>query len=190
MIVGTKDIANGASFTALEGSDIGPAMDAIQQFITIAASITDTPVARFQLTGAIASAETQKQYNEALLKKTKKRQTRFGDSYEDCLKMSYKLSQVFGGFTPGTAGAAATDPEKSAYDLETMWEVAETQTIADRVAESTARLAAGVPQEQVWAEVWGYSDEDIAAMKEMDSYKAKQAATQQLLSMPAMKKNG
>lgn len=149
--IGTPDAAQDVG--RLEGADLDKMLRVLDSFIVKLAQVTDTPISRFQMTGQIASAETQKQQETPLLAKVRQRQTIFGDAWEDCLYMARRLANVYGNAGLDEAALIETQWEPAAARDET----AEVQ----RLAVKAEKL--GVPRIQLWREL-GYTDAQIAAM--------------------------
>src|SRR5690606_34099435 len=61
-----------------------------------AATLTATPLSYFNLTGQISAEGTQKQLESALLAKTTRNQTVFGNAWEDMARMWLRLEAVYG----------------------------------------------------------------------------------------------
>lgn len=154
-----------ASFEPIDGMSPEAFLKTLNELIQKAASTTDTPLSRFQVSGQVAGADTQKEYKDSLIKKVEKRQKRFGRVWADALAMAYKLQRTFGG------GQGLPDTAK----FEIVWEAAARREIAELQAEASAKKASGVPEETIWREVWGYSEAQIDAMKAENSYQQRQA---------------
>jgi hypothetical protein len=149
--IGTPDAAQDVH--RLEGADLDKMLRVVDSLIIKLAQVTDTPINRFQMTGQIASAETLKQQDSPLLAKVRSRQSRFGDSWEDCLYIARKLANLYGG-----AGLS----EDSI--IETQWEPAEARDETaeiERLAIKAEKL--GIPKRQIWKEA-GYNDVQIETM--------------------------
>lgn len=158
ILANTKD-ANSTAFQTIEGEASANFIGQIDKLIYYTAIVTDTPLSRFQMTGQVAAADTLKQQNDPLIKKVEKRQTRFGDAWEDAMILAARIEAAFGDLViPDDA------------DIEAIWEPAQMKTVADQEAEARAKKAAGVPEETIWAEVFGYSEEQIKGMKGQESY--------------------
>jgi hypothetical protein len=160
-----------AMFDRLEGADPAAFLSTLDKLQEKAAAVTDTPVSRFQISGQVASADTQKEYKDALIKKVEKRQRRFGRAWADALSMAMKLERRF--------GTNAGLPETVRFDV--VWEPAARREIGELQQEASAKKASGVPEETIWREVWGYDEAQIEAMKAEDSYMQRQAMAQMAL---------
>lgn len=164
-IVGTR--AKGpqeAAFEPIDGASPAAFLDTLDKLIYYAATTTDTPLSRFQMTGQVASEATQKEYKEPLLARILRLQMRVGVMWSQAFGMALKLERLYG---DGTLAENAI--------FETLWQPIEKRSIDDLSKEASAKKASGVPEETIWREVWGYSEEQIATMKQEDSYQQRQA---------------
>ncbi len=150
-IIGTT--APDAALTAIAGADVQPMIEGLWTLVLVLAQVTDTPVSRFQISRQVASAESQKEAEAALLAKVRGRQTSFGNAWEDVLGVARRLEQAFG--TRGLDEAAA---------ISTQWAPAETRDEKEHIEMlGLKREKLNVPLAQIWAEA-GYSQDEIAAM--------------------------
>jgi hypothetical protein len=169
MVLGTTKGPNEVSFNALEGTTPTAFLETLDKIIYFAAITTDTPISRFQITGQVSSAETQKEYGKPLVGKIEKRQERFGAAWADAMMMALKLHRLYGQNAP-----AETQDQSPLY---ARWLPAQERTLADRQTQTTAMKAAGFPEEEIWRQAWDYSDQEIAELKKEDSYQRKVAQT-------------
>jgi hypothetical protein len=153
-----------ATFQAIEGASLSPHIDVVREFIFYAATVTDTPMYRFMVSGQIASADTLRQQDEPLIAKCVKRQARFGDAWDDALYMAREIDRTFG-------GKALPDG-----DIKVQWETARKIPETERIAAAKEKKLLGVPDEQIWSEL-GYSDAQIEGFKVMPSYASRQKLT-------------
>jgi hypothetical protein len=160
-----------ASLDPIDGMSPEAFLKTLDTLIMKAASTTDTPLSRFQVSGQVAGADTQKEYKESLIKKVEKRQRRFGRGWSDALAMAYKLQRVY--------SPVAGLPDAARFEI--VWEPAARREVAELQAEASAKKASGVPEETIWREVWGYNEQQINAMKAEDSYMQRQALAQMAL---------
>ena len=143
-----------ASFDAIDGADLGPLLEALQQLLLYSAIVTRTPVTRFQVTGQVAAEGTLKQQNESLISKIKLRQTLFGNAWEDTLAIARRIQNAF-----GTEAALNEEEPFSAQ-----WAEAETRNDLQVAQELQIKHdSLGVPLHQIWSE-FGYSEADIERM--------------------------
>jgi hypothetical protein len=151
--------------TAIEPANLDQLAGLVQKLIMWTAGATSTPLARFQITGQVASADTMKEGDQPLDAKIEQRQSLFGNAWEDVLGLARRLANTF--------GDANRD---EAVEFSTNW--FRTANLDD--LEQKRKL--GVPQEMIWSEM-GYSPEQIEAMKATDEYQARQAMSQAALDL-------
>jgi len=157
-------IPDGASLDALDGTNLEPMLKALDSWIMKLAQVTDTPPARFQITGQIARAETVKAQEGPLLAKVGARQVRFGNGWEDVMERARRLANAFGGM--------GLDEEAL---ISTEWAPAETRVEKDFIEMLGMKVEKlKVPLETIWAEA-GYSQEEIEEMKGTEEYQARMA---------------
>lgn len=159
-----------AELTKIPGSDVKPILDTVNQLIYWAAMATDTPVNRFISTKAIASDETMKGQDGALINKIRSRQALIGNGWEDCMTMARRLYNTF-----GDGGLDDT------LTIATQWHPAESrdeQKVIDTIA--TKRDSLDIPIETAWAEA-GYTPEQIDKMQ-----RARDEAQRKVLATSAM----
>jgi hypothetical protein len=151
---GTMTPSDQASLQVIEGSDPSPLMNQLKDLVMAAAQITDTPVSRFIITGAIASEKTIKEQDRGLRKKAGDRRGLFSDPWVGAVTMARKLENIFG------------DTELSEEILfSPIWEHTET---LEELAEKKTTLE--IPIEQLWREA-GYDQAQIESMKKEPSYR-------------------
>jgi len=133
-------------------SDLMPMLAALDSYIMKLAQVTDTPAARFQITGQIAAEGTLKQQEGPLLAKVRAYKTLVGNGWENLCGIARSLGAEHG----VTFGDDAT--------VEAQWEPSETrdEKVELETLEIKGRL--GVPQETLWAEM-GYDVDEVAKMQ-------------------------
>ncbi len=172
LIIGDpKKGPNDASLEPIDGMSPEAFIKTLNELVQKAASVTDTPMSRFQITGQVAGADTQQEYKEPLYAKVEKRQLRYAQMWVDAFGMALKLERLYG--QKDLAEAA---------EFEIVWKPAKPRQLGELVQEASAKKSSGVPEETIWAEVWGYTQQQIDAMKQTDSYKNRQAMTQASLA--------
>jgi hypothetical protein len=170
-IIGTRMKGpNDAAFEPIDGASPAAFLDTLDKLIYYAATTTDTPLSRFQMTGQVASEATQKEYKEPLMARIMRLQARIGAMWSQAFTMALKLERLYGD---------SSLAENAIF--ETQWQPLEKRSIEDLGKEAAAKKASGVPEETIWREVWGYSEEQIAAMKREQSYMQRQAIAQMAL---------
>lgn len=149
-IIGTT--AAGASFQAVNGADLTPTLNMLQQLVLFIAMVTGTPTARFQISGQIAAEGTLKEQEEPLMAKVRSREILFGDAWEDVMATARRLANHF-----SQAGLNET------VDFITQWVDAQTRTDVERQAEWKVKHDLGIPRRQLWSEM-GYTPAQIDTM--------------------------
>lgn len=109
-------VPEGKSVTDLEVADLGPLLETLDNWIIKLGQVTDTPLSRFQLTKQVRSEKTLRQEEAPLISRVRERQTRFGNSWEDCFQVATRLENAFGSEKPDIESL-----------LSTLWEPAETR---------------------------------------------------------------
>jgi hypothetical protein len=166
---------------SIEPADLSQLVDLVQNLVIWIAQVTDTPISRFLATRAVAAEGTLKQQEAPLLGKIRKRQTLFGNAWEDCYELALRLANMF--------GLMSLDEE---IEFSTQWTPAETR---DELAE-TQRLQLerdmGIPEEVIWAKL-GYTPAEIANMRDMKDAQAQKAMEAQqalIAARPPQMMNG
>ena len=128
------------------------------------AAVTRTPQHLFRITGAFPSGEAIKTAEAPLVKKAGKRQTLFGNAWEDGQLLAARL---------GVANGVLTEvPPATGY--EALWDDPETRPAElDHIASINAKE--GISRLQRWRE-YGYTDEEIERMQEELSVQADELA--------------
>ena len=98
------------------------------------------------------TGESLKKQESALVAKITRKQYDFGDSWRRVFELSLKLEQTF-----GEADIPADLPT-----LRPVWAKPYSATAQELKTEAEAKRDAGVPEEQILQEVWGYSAEQAA----------------------------
>ena len=119
------------------------------------AGISRTPQHLFQVAGDAPSGEALKTAESGIVKKAEKRQTNFGNSWEDCLMMGLKLQATFGTAVPGA--------EKDTH-FSTVWKDPETRNQESFIRSLEGKQRLGIPMRQLWREM-GYNQEQIEQME-------------------------
>lgn len=150
IVIGTTKSKREANVSAIEPANLGPITDLVQQLVLWIALVTDTPVSRFITTKLIASDETLKQQEEPLIAKVENRQKLFGNAIKECLRLSMKLTRLF-----GTDGEFTFTEDVAVHPI---WKSA--QSLVERLEELTLKKNLGVPLPQLWTEL-GYSQDKV-----------------------------
>lgn len=168
-IISTLKTAAEASTQVIDPGDLTALLEVEEKLVLTLARVTGTPVSRFQTTRQVAAEGTLKQQEGPLLSKVEARQTLFGNAWEDLVKVSVRMAQMYGNGIPEVVG-------KQVVTLSTKWGNAEVRdeqaqkTIADTYKAIGAPLEfilqeLGVPQEKI-TEIMG-SDEVKMRMENM-----------------------
>lgn len=99
-----------AKWGSIPATDLGNLSNIVEKFVQRMAQISRIPLSYFQVTGSIASAETQKADDTGLVSKAEKTAVAFGNSWEDVMSMCRKLHNNFG-----------SGPELSELQISTEW---------------------------------------------------------------------
>jgi hypothetical protein len=160
-IIGTPRAATEAAFNAIEPAQLTPFLETIEKAIAWTAMVTGTPVSRFQLTGQVASADSQKEGTTPLLSKCRNRQTRFGNAWIDAMTIARKLANVFGGesFDESQLITLLWEPLEP---RDTLAELTEKEKFWTIVANTVAQTAGEISAEIVLRDL-GWTDEQIFA---------------------------
>ena len=152
-----------ASATQLMESDLRQLIEVKDSLIKDAATLTATPLSYFNLTGQISAEGTQQQLESALLAKTTRNQTVFGNAWEDMARMWLRLEAVYGD------ELAAYKNDLTALDdveLSCEWHPAETRNEREVIELAVQKMEKlGVPRKVVWREI-GYTQDEIEAMED------------------------
>lgn len=147
---------SGASIGHIPGEDLTPLIALKDSMATEIAKVSRTPLSYFQISGQVAAADTQEELKEAMYSKVQKRQTYFGNSWENALRHARVLWNEFG---PG--------PElDETVAIEMVWKSPKPGLSKEDLEIFQIKLALGVPAKQIWAEL-GYTEEQIAEFEEM-----------------------
>ena len=143
-------------------ADLSPLLLMVDQFKLSCAQVTRTPTSAFQLTRQVAAEGTLKQQESGLVAKAKNRQRFFGNSWEDCMIMARRLSNVF-----GEGGMDETQI------ISTQWSDPETRNELDMAQVAAVHVEKlGVPREVAWRKV-GYTQAEIDEMLASDEHQAR-----------------
>lgn len=170
-MLATRRKPGDVSVEAIEPASLEPLLNVEERLVTRAAQISDTPLARFQFTRQVSSAESQKQQDMPIISKVQERQTLFGNAWEDLLQVARRQAAVFGGL-----------PVDLAATISAVWMPAVIRDEAVEVQVATAKKALGVPAEQLWSEL-GYDAHQIDDMKQTAEVQARTANQQMAVTL-------
>jgi hypothetical protein len=126
----------------------------IELLIQHVAAITRTPQYLFQTMTTAPSGESLKVAESGLVDKAQRRQTNFGNNWEDAMDLARRVQDRFGQSVSGAEDAT----------IETVWKDAERRNEAQIREDLAFKLESGVPVEQIWREM-GYSSKEIDAFQ-------------------------
>lgn len=143
----------GAQFGEFGQIDLSPYVKAIEMAIQHIAAQTRTPP-HYLLgqSGAFPSGESLKATETGLTAKVRRKMTLFGESWEEAMRLAFRLM-----------GDEAKGNELNA---ETVWQDPESKSEAEITDAALKQRALGVPFEMVW-ETLGYSQEEIKRMVQL-----------------------
>ena len=147
--------------TVVPGADLSNLRAVVNDFIIRMAQVSHIPLQYFQLTGAVASAETQAADDSQLTSKVRAESVSLGNAWEDAMRIALRLNAEFGD------GRNIAPDDK----LTTLWadfERVDTLAVEQKRADILAALiAAGISLPGALARV-GYPEDDIAVMLQGD----------------------
>lgn len=120
----------GGKWTVLQPGDLSQLIGVIHDHVTRMAQISRTPLQYYQVTGQVASDDTQRAGDTGLVSKIENRAVSFGNTWEDVMSYCRKLHNIFG-----------DGPELKEYPISTEWasfERVDKQTAAKTTAETQA----------------------------------------------------
>lgn len=166
----TLDIGPGRAIHAPQGTwgyipsgDLAKVSDIVDAYIKRMAQMSRTPLSYYQITGQIASGETQRADDTPLISKAENRAVSFGNAWEDAMSIARRLNNTFGDGNMDenvliyTEWASFERVDKGELDRKE----AETNEIKARTFQIL--LLNRVPRE-IAAKRAGYSDEEAAEM--------------------------
>ena len=86
-----------ARWGSIGQGDLMALMQFVSHWVMLIAQASRTPLAYFQVTGQVASSETQKADDTALVSKVEDRAVDYGNAWENVMVMAVKLANTFGG---------------------------------------------------------------------------------------------
>lgn len=141
-----------ATVKRLESANLTPMIDAMWTVVQAISGVSDIPQYYLRPTGGdVPSGEALKQLESGLVKRAEERQLIFGQAWEDCFALAYRLAQTFGRLVARLEN----------LDIGVMWHDANVRN--EQVVAQTAQVhqALGVPDETIW-EMLGYAPSQIA----------------------------
>jgi hypothetical protein len=144
-----------AQFGTLQASDLANYTGAIGMAIQHLASRSSTPPHYFLANmGNFPSGEALKAAETGLVSKVRRRMRHFGESWEDVMRLAFKVDGQESKAEAARAG-------------ETIWADPESRTESEHI-DATVKLASlGVPSEILWEKSGWFSPQDIDRMKQL-----------------------
>lgn len=141
-----------AHFGDFAQTDLGNYIKALENRVQSLASRTRTPP-HYLLgqSGSFPSGESLKATETGLIAKVRDRQTRFGEAWEEVIRLAFLVQG---------------DARAEAFTAETIWADPESRTEAEHVDALVKKLAIGVPVRQLWEDA-GYSQTQIDRFRAM-----------------------
>ena len=115
-----------------------------------------------------------------MISKAEKRQKDFGDSWRQVFELSLRLEKAFG----------SNDLPDERIRVTPHWSLPYARSINEMKEEAAAKSEAGVPDEQILIEVWGYSPVQAREFIEKQETRANQVIAETVLGMFEGGQNG
>jgi hypothetical protein len=140
-------------FGSFQAADLGNYTRSIETLVQHIASQSRIPFHYFLLNGGQApSGESIRSAEAGLVAKVKRKQRGYGESWEEVIRLAFRVM--------------GDDARANAFDAETIWADPETRTEAEHVDAVTKMASLGVPTEVIWERL-GFSPQEIARMRAM-----------------------
>lgn len=164
----TRVTAPDARFGKFEPSSLDPQINGVAHWLERISAHSAVPLHLLRPTGQTPAAETIRELYSPLSSLIGTKQTTFGNAFVQAVALSAKLANLY------TVGLAL-DTEQH---LEVVWKDTFPRSATDKGLEAAALLASGIPEEVIWARVWGFSQEEIADMSAAKSAQRSDVITQ------------
>lgn len=153
-----------AKFGSFEASDLSNYVAAVEMLVQHIAAQTRTPP-HYLLgqSGAFPSGESLKSTETGLVAKVKRKMTTFGESYEETIRLAFRLK--------------GDEQKANAIDAETIWRDPESRTEGELIDGLVKLSTIGVPRRALWERL-GASPQQIARWESMAEADGLQAAAQ------------
>jgi len=164
------ELFDGAKMQRLDSGDMGQLVNVITTVTGAIAGVSRTPQYYLRPFGGseVPSGEALKQLEAALISRAEERQTLFGASYVEAVRMAAKLARAMGYDAP--------DPEAQ---ISVNWKSASTRNELYDADVATREKALDVPVEILWEKRLGYSPSEVEQFKRLRA----QAAASQLANV-------
>ena len=148
---------DGGSVGQWNAASVDGPLRAIEALVQHIAGTTRTPQHLFQIMGGTPSGEALKTAESGLVQKARQRMVNFGNSWEDCLMMAWRIQRAFSG------GSSVSEIAEGG--IKTTWDDPETRNEQAHLETLKAKVELGVTKHQIWREL-GYTQGQIDAMDE------------------------
>nr|WSW58509.1 phage portal protein [Streptomyces sp. NBC_00998] len=160
-------------FGEFDATDLRPYIAAVESAVQDLAAISRTPP--HYLLGQVVnvSGDALKAAETGLVSKVRDRQRNFGESWENVMRLAFRV--------------LGDEQRANAYDAETVWRDPESRTVAELADAAVKKQAAGVPWRQRMEDL-GYTPAEIARMeidRASDALNATPATDPQPVSLQA-----
>jgi hypothetical protein len=142
-----------AKFGSLTAGDLQNYVTGVEMMVQHIASQTRTPPHYFYLGGNFPSGDAIKSAETGLVAKTRRKMRFFGESWEEVMRLCFKV---------------LSDPRGDVASTETIWADPEYRSESERADALVKRASIGVPRQQLWEDA-GYSQTQIARFQAMEA---------------------
>lgn len=143
----------------IEAGGLEPITALVEKYIMRAAQISRTPLSYFQVTGQVASSDSQKADDKGLVSLVQKSSVGYGNAWEDVMAISVRLSNAFAGTNYDTAELIMTqwaafdtvdknEEDRKAAETAQLKSTTFAALLAQGVERRTAALLAGYTQDE------------------------------------------
>lgn len=140
------------TFGQFPNANLDTYVQAIELLIQHVASQSATPPHYFYLRGQFPSGESIKSAEAGLVAKALDRCRTFGESWEEVMRLAFKVS--------------GDDAKAKAFNAETIWGDVEVRTESEHVDATQKKGALGIPEEQLWEDL-GYTPQQIDRFRKL-----------------------
>ena len=161
--IGAVDSAAGnhpPDVKVVEGADLANQIAVLDKLIACMADAVDVPLSLMNRSNQRAAEGTLQEEKECFEAKVKDYRDTIELAIEDALKIARRWANTFGdpGVSQETDGYGLV-PEQGNFCVK--WAPFGKMSAAEQQAEAAGMMASGLPQEEIWAKVYGYTPEEI-----------------------------
>lgn len=149
-IIGTTIGKDKADMKAIAPADLRPIIDTLETLSKYFALVVGLPLKNFTFTRQVSSGEALRHGEVELVATANELTDLFEPEWIGAFELARKLDNLY--------GSGSWD---ETLEITAQWAPKETVSQEVKADEVAAKLAAGVPQEQIQADVFGYSEEEI-----------------------------